>query len=98
MEAPAVERFARRHEKELRVGGLGSEDSLAGAREFVAETGVRSLPMLWDESGQAWEELGIRSRPTAMLFDRRGRLQKQWHGIFDEREALELAASGRAAS
>lgn len=78
--------------------GLGSEDSLAGARAFVAQTGVSSLPMLWDESGTAWDELGIQSRPMALLFDREGRLQKRWYGIFDEREALELAESGRSAS
>ena len=77
--------------------GLGSEDSLAGARGFVNETGVRELRMLWDESGQAWDELGIQSRPMAVLFDREGRLQKRWYGIYDEREALELAASGRSA-
>ena len=52
--------------------------------------------MLWDESGQAWDELGIQSRPMAVLFDRQGRLQKRWYGEYDEREALELAASGQS--
>lgn len=77
--------------------GLGSEDSLAGARAFVDETGVRDLRMLWDETGEAWDALGIQSRPMAVLLDRQGRLQKRWYGMYDEREALELAASGRPA-
>lgn len=77
--------------------GLGSEDSLQGARRFVDETGTRSVRMLWDPSGEAWDQLGIQSRPMAVLFDRDGRLQKRWYGVFDQREALELAASGRSA-
>lgn len=75
--------------------GLGSEDSLEGARQFARETGAGrgSLRMLWDESGRGWDDLGIQSRPMAVLLDRRGGLVKRWYGMFDEGEALRLAGA-----
>ena len=47
--------------------GLGTQDSLKEAREFVEDRGT-TFTMLWDESFQSWIELGVTSQPTAVLF------------------------------
>ena len=47
--------------------GLGTQDSLEEAREFVEDRGT-TFTMLWDELFQSWIELGVTSQPTAVLF------------------------------
>ena len=49
--------------------------------------------MLYDESFEAWDQLGIRGQPIAILFDTTGAAQQVWFGPFDEDEVLELAAT-----
>ena len=56
----------------MTVVGLGTQDSLQEAQDFVAEFGVESAQMLWDESFDSWLALGIRGQPNALLFDKDG--------------------------
>lgn len=90
MEAPEVEQFARAHESEVQVVGLGTQDSLDEAREFAADRGI-TFTMLWDESFQSWLELGVTSQPTAVLLTPDGTIMTGWVGRFPEDVVLELA-------
>ena len=75
--------------------GLGTQDSLEEAREFVEDRGT-TFTMLWDESFQSWIELGVTSQPTAVLFTPDGTIITGWVGRFPEVQVLELAAQYNA--
>ena len=90
-EAPDVEQFARAHADEITVIGLGTQDSLGEAEDFVAEYGT-TFPMLWDESFRSWTELGVSSQPTAVFLSPDGTVLTGWVGPFPEDDVLELAA------
>ena len=88
-ESPGVEQFARTHEDKLRVIGLGTQDDLELARDFVADGGI-TFTMLWDETFESWVQLGIRGQPTAILFDADGTPLGTWNGFIDEDKVLDL--------
>ena len=71
--------------------GLGTQDSLGEAEEFVEDHGT-TFTMLWDESFQSWIELGVSSQPTAVMFTPDGTIITGWVGPFPEDTVLELAA------
>ncbi len=71
-EAANVERFAKRNADRVQVVGLGTQDSVEEAQQFVREHGLKTPRMLYDTSFASWQQLGIRSQPAAMLFDRDG--------------------------
>ncbi len=73
--------------------GLGSQDSLALAESFVADTGAESMLMVWDESFESWLFYGVRGQPTAILVAPDGTAIAAWQGLFPEDEVLELAAA-----
>ena len=73
--------------------GLGAQDSLEEAHEFVEKYGTTSFRMLYDGSLESWRELGVQGQPTAILFDTDGRGQFVWFGAFDESDVLEKAAT-----
>lgn len=73
--------------------GLGTQDTLAEAEEFMVDHGVESFPLLWDESFESWVALGVASQPGAILFAADGTPLQGWRGIFDEDEVLALAAA-----
>lgn len=54
------------------IVGLGAQDSLAQAQDFVATFGTVSFPMVWDESFSSWIELGVVSQPYWILYDSAG--------------------------
>jgi len=92
-----VEQFARNHENEIRVVGLGTQDTLADAQAFVQEYGSEFFTMLWDESFETWLEIGVVSQPAAVLIAADGEPIQGWIGPFPEGEVLELAAASRDA-
>lgn len=71
--------------------GLGTQDTLEEAREFVDDRGT-TFTMLWDESFDSWIELGVSSQPTAVLLTPDGTIIGGWVGRFPEDQVLELAA------
>lgn len=77
--------------------GLGTQDSLGQAEDFVAEHETNSFTMLWDESFQTWIEIGITSQPSAVLLAADGTPIQGWVGPFPEDEVLRLAAESRGA-
>lgn len=76
----------------MTVVGLGAQDSLGQAQDFVEDYGTKSFRMLYDGSFQSWAALGIRGQPIAVLFDTDGTGRFIWYGPFDEQEVLTAAA------
>ena len=72
--------------------GLGTQDSLGEAEEFVDRFGTKSFTMLWDESFISWDVIGVRSQPTAVMLTPEGEVITGWLGAFPEDQVLELAA------
>ena len=72
--------------------GLGTQDSLGEAEDFIEDYGTQSFTMLWDESFQSWQALGISSQPAAVLFAADGTPISEWRGAFPEDEVLQLSA------
>jgi len=62
----------------------------------VNKYGTQSFTMLWDESFQSWQALGIASQPAAVLFSAEGAPIAKWSGAFPEDEVLSLAAESQA--
>ena len=74
------------------VVGLGTQDSLDDANDFVNDNGTQSFTMLWDESFETWLEIGITSQPSAVLLAADGTPITGWIGPYPEEEVLRLAA------
>ncbi len=72
--------------------GLGAQDSIGQARDFVEDYGTRSFRMLYDDSFESWAALGVRGQPIAILFDTAGKGRFIWYGPFDQQEVLAAAA------
>ena len=75
------------------VIGLGTQDDLALAQEFVETTGVSSFPMLWDESFDSWTQLGVVSQPAWALFTPAGEYVEGGFGGIDAAGVLATAAT-----
>ncbi len=76
--------------------GLGTQDSLGEAEDFSSEFGTQSFTMLWDESFETWQRIGITSQPSAVLLEPSGEPITGWVGIFPQDEVLRLAAESTA--
>jgi hypothetical protein len=76
------------------VIGLGTQQDLAAAKDFVSRTKV-TFPMLWDAGFTSWRALGITGQPAAVLVSADGRELGRWLGRIDAKEAeiLRLAAN-----
>jgi hypothetical protein len=74
----------------LDVVGLGSQDDLAYAEEFV-DRFEPSFTMLWDPGFESWAQLGVSLQPSAMLLGSNGELLGKWLGMFPEDEVVRLA-------
>ncbi len=70
--------------------GLGTQDSLPEARDFVTRYKI-SFQMLWDDGFDSWRALEIAAQPAAVLFSATGKEIKRWQGSFPEDEVLRLA-------
>ncbi|MDW3215076.1 MAG: TlpA disulfide reductase family protein [Ilumatobacteraceae bacterium] len=90
-EAPDVEQFARAHADEVRVIGLGTQDSGGEAAEFVRDYLTYSFPMYWDETYESWSAFGITGQPAAVMLSADGEVVAEWRGVFPEDEVLALA-------
>lgn len=70
--------------------GVGTQDSLAEARDFVTTYGT-TFTMLWEDGNRSWRALRISGQPAAILVDPAGRELKRWFGELDEAEVLRLS-------
>jgi hypothetical protein len=76
----------------VRVIGLGTQNTVEEAVEFVRATGTTSFPMYWDETFVSWNAFGVTGQPAAALLSTDGEIIGGWLGGFDEDEVLRLAA------
>jgi len=58
----------------------------------VEDQGTTSFTMLWDESFESWQVIGITSQPSAIMLAPDGTPLEGWVGMYPEGRVLELAA------
>ncbi len=73
--------------------GVGTQDNLEEATQFVDDYGTESFMMLWDSTYVTWNSMGVTSSPTAILFDSTGGLLGGWVGSFPEDDVIRLATA-----
>jgi len=79
------------------VIGLGTQDDFAFTQSFRSTTGVFSAPLLWDPSFSTWQQLGVVSNSSFILFDPGlGQALEGWFGFSPsiQTAVLERAAQG----
>jgi len=83
--------LAQRH-PELNVIGLGAQDSVELATDFVefTETADTDVTMIYDPTFETWRTFGIRSQPYWLLFDDQGNELVSRPGFVDEDIVNEL--------
>ena len=99
-EAPALERFQRRHgDGDFTVVGIDSRDLSGDGRAFVRRYGL-SYPQLRDGDGAAAHDFGTTGVPENYLLDPAGRVRLLVHGPVDDEyldgEVASLLAGGRS--
>jgi len=67
--------------------GLGTQDDLGQANDFVDRFGI-TFPMTWDSSSVTWRELGVASQPQAVLVAADGSELARYRGSLDEGDIL----------
>jgi peroxiredoxin len=82
-EMPLLEAVYSREQPELIILGVNEQDSLADARQFVADFNIR-FPILVDKDGLVAEQYIVRGFPTTFFIDAEGVLQAQHIGGLDE--------------
>ncbi len=87
-EAPAVEAFSRQNANVVTVVGIGTQDDLALAEDFVSTYGVSTPQMLWDPGFESWQALEITGQPTWVLLSPGGAEIGRWQGGLPEDEIL----------
>jgi len=88
-EAPAVEAFSMKHADSVTVVGIGTQDDLALAEDFVSTYGVSTPQMLWDPGFESWQALEITGQPTWVLLSPGGEEIGRWQGGLPEGEILD---------
>lgn len=88
-EAPGVEKFAQQNQDKLTVIGIGTQDTVGEAYDFV-DRYKTTFTMLWDETFETWLAFGVSSQPAAMLLTADGQFINGWTGPFPENEVLRL--------
>ncbi len=63
--------------------GIGTQDDLALAEDFVADTGV-TFTMLWSESSESWRHFAIQSNSDFWLIDQHGNRIDNSSTLYDE--------------
>ena len=86
-----VEQFAQQHGDTVRVIGMGAQDTLGEAQEFIEITGATTPTMVWDPGFETWAYYGVTGQPTAVLVEPDGTPIQGWRGRFDLDEVLRLA-------
>jgi thiol-disulfide isomerase/thioredoxin len=87
-EAPGVEAFAKANGDKVTVVGIGTQDDLALAEDFVASYGVDTPQMLWDPGFESWQALQITGQPTWVLLSPGGEEIDRWQGALPAEAVL----------
>ena len=84
--------MARDNADDLKVVGLGTQDTLPEAEEFRAEFEMTSTDLFWDEGFDSWQALGIRAQPAGILLDADGNVVESWLGPVSPDDVLAALA------
>jgi thiol-disulfide isomerase/thioredoxin len=72
-EMPSLQQLAAQHQVEgLQVMAINFREGESAVRRFMTTTGL-SLPVLYDRDGAAAKAFGVRTFPSTVAIDRRGR-------------------------
>ncbi len=89
MQAPILDRLARRYRDDVIVLGINVGESPALAQRYAEQKGL-SYPILADVEGEAQRLYGASTLPTVVLIDRQGNIHTFVQGVVRE-AALERA-------
>lgn len=81
-EMPSMQRLYEQFDRnDFEIVAISAGESVTSVESFLLELGAElTFPILIDEKGLSFEELGIRGLPTSYLFDRNGELIKSFVG------------------
>lgn len=79
-----LEQFAQIYEGEVRVVGMGAQDSLGLAEDFLLRNELETPLMTWTESFDSWQYYQVRGTPSVILVDPQGQPMGQWFGLTQE--------------
>lgn len=94
VEAPLLQRAARRYGDDVVFLGVDSKDEPGAGRSFLREYGIR-YPNLFDGTGAIRHALELRGFPTTYIFDRRGDLVASVVGGISEQTLAARVADAR---
>jgi cytochrome c biogenesis protein CcmG, thiol:disulfide interchange protein DsbE len=83
VQAPILDRVARRHADDVVVLGINVDDAPAVARDYAKKMGL-SYPILMDDGGQAQRAYNANSLPTVVIIDKQGNIVEFVQGVFRE--------------
>ena len=95
MQAPILDRVARRYEDEVIVLGINVGEQPALAKKYAQAKGL-SYPILADTRGEAQALYGANTLPTLVMIDREGNIDTFVQGVIRE-AALERAVRSLSA-
>lgn len=67
---------------------MGTQGSLDNADTFVAETGLQSAVVLWDDAFRIWRHYDVFAQPTAILVSASGEVLHTFGGRFRAEDVL----------
>ncbi|MGQ0625532.1 MAG: TlpA family protein disulfide reductase [Sporichthyaceae bacterium] len=92
-EAPDILSFQREHGADVHVIGMGAQDDLQQAEDFVARTLTAGLPMIWDARGSSWVHFRVTNQPAILVLSPEGKVTGRWFREYDEAGILRAAAA-----
>lgn len=90
-----LEQVAQEYEDKMRVVGMGTQDSLSQAQDFLERNQVALPYMTWDESFETWQFYDVRAQPTIILVEPDGNILGRWNRL--NREMLDIVDEYSAA-
>lgn len=96
-EMPSMQRLHQKFEgRDFEIVAISAGETQAAVESFMMELDTElTFPILLDEKGRTFNELGIRGLPMSFLFDRDGKLIKTISGSreWDEQREVQLIES-----
>lgn len=93
MQAPILDRIARRHQKKgLVVLGVNVSEPAETARAYAAQKGL-SYPIVLDETHEVSDLYGVDKLPSLVVINKEGRVVAYLTGIVDESSLDEVVAA-----
>ena len=93
LQAPILDRIARRHQKKgLVVLGVNVDDTPEVAKAYAAQKGL-SYPIVLDETRDASGRYGVDKLPSLVVINKEGRVVAFLTGIVDEASLDEVVAA-----